>query len=76
VGVILGVDVLGIGVKLGVTIMVGVLEGVPVATGGARLGVTVKDGINATIMAMVVPIAMFRFVVDFIFCLLYQSSRE
>jgi hypothetical protein len=43
----LGVNVLGIGVKLGVTIVVGVLEGAPVATGGARLGVTVKDGVDS-----------------------------
>ena len=39
VGVILGVEVLGIGVKLGVTIVVGVLEGAPVATGGGMIGV-------------------------------------
>ena len=51
VGVILGVAVLGIGVKLGFTIVV-VLEGVPVATGGARLGVTVKDGTSVAVAVL------------------------
>ena len=48
----LGVNVLGIGVKLGVTIVVGVLEGVPVATGGARLGVLVTNSIIGVLVGV------------------------